>query len=241
MPGSDSAATGSPAGGTPGRRARRGRAPRACAWRSRVAVRPRVRRYTGHDPARVEQVRGVGRLELRALEDDAEAAVPDLPRQEQHVARADPPLDVPPPEPGRLGRARLVGQLGGRDLDVPPPRLLDVDGGHPGPGRDDRAVRDPVQVVQRPELAQVVVAAGQVEQEVPHRLEAQVPAGPPQDRGRPEAGLPQPEAEPRDGIVRDRRRAASARSERLPRAGAVRLRSLTRRRSGTGSAAGRRA
>ena len=90
----------------------------------------------------------------------------DLAGDDDRVARLEPALDVAPPEPGRLGRAGLVGQGGHGPLDPPPERRLDVDVDDPHAGGRD-ALLDPGQVAEALHLAQVVVAAGQVEEEIP--------------------------------------------------------------------------
>ena len=61
------------AAGTPGRRCPRRRAPRASP-RAAGGGQPGGQPVDGHDPADVEQVRGVGRLELRIVERDPEPA-----------------------------------------------------------------------------------------------------------------------------------------------------------------------
>ena len=100
----------------------------------------------GHDPADVEQVRGVGRLELGSLEHQVAVAVLDLARDQELVAGLDAALDVAAPEPGRDREAGAVGEAGRRDLHAPPPRLLDRDVDHADLGRGHRAV---VEVAER--------------------------------------------------------------------------------------------
>jgi hypothetical protein len=135
-----------------------------------------------HDPADVEQVRRVRLLELGVVEHDPESAVLELARDDQLVARPEAALDEPAAEPGRLGRAGLVREERGRDLDPAPERLLDPDIGDPHAGRDDRAVLGGVEVVERPHLAQVVVPSREMEQEVAHGVHAE-PATRPAEHG----------------------------------------------------------
>ena len=138
----------------------------------------------GDDPADVEQVRRIGLLELRVVEHDAEPAVLELAADDELVAGVQPALDEPPAEPGRLRGAGLVGEERGRDLDAPPVRLLDADVGDPDAGGDHDPVRRGVEVVELAHLAQVVVPPREVEQQVTHALDAEPPAGAPQDATR---------------------------------------------------------
>ena len=111
----------------------------------------------------------LGDLELGVVEGEPAAEPLDLAGDDDRVARFQPALDVAPPEPGRLGRAGLVGQRGHGPLDPPPERRLDVDVDDPHAGRRDGPLLDPDQVAEALHLAQVVVAAGQVEEQIPDR------------------------------------------------------------------------
>ena len=197
----------------------------------------------GHDPPDVEQVRGVGRLELRALEDQVAVAVLDLARHQEQVARPDPLLDVPAAEPGRASRSRCRRS---RCAVVTWTRRRQVCWTEMSMtltcAEATRPVVEVAEVGERPELAQVVVPPGQVEQQVADGVDAQPPRDPPQAR-RPagcRTGRPG-DASSSSSVARRAPATTLGRSERLPLAGADRLRSaLTRRRPGTGSAAGRR-
>ncbi len=104
--------------GTPGRRARRGRAPRG----SRSAGGPRSGRPSAGRPARSGR-RGAARrprrrrLELRVVEGQLAAEPLDLAATRRPRRRREPALDEPAPEPGRLDRAGVVLEPGDRPLD----------------------------------------------------------------------------------------------------------------------------
>ena len=95
-----------------------------------------------------------------------------LPETMTRLARMQPPLDVPAAEPGRVDRAGLVLEDRDRALDASAERRLDPHVHDRDPRGDDRAVLDPHEIAELAHLAQVVVPARQVEQEVADRLEA---------------------------------------------------------------------
>ena len=190
----------------------------------------RGQRVDGHDPPGVEHLGVALRdLELGVVEGELAAEPLDLAGHDDRVARFEPALDVAPPEPGCLGGAGLVGQRGHGPLDSPAERGLDVDVGDLHARGCDRSFLDPDQIPESLHLAQVVVPAWQVEQQVAHRVPAR-------------AGLPA------------RRSVACAVSPDLPSGacsspagslgvtvGTVPLATPIRRRSGSGSAADRHA
>ena len=204
----------------------------------------------GDDAADVEEVRGVGRLELGTLEHQVAVAVLDLARDQELVARADAAFDVAAPEPGGDGEAGAVREPGRRDLHAPPPRLLDRDVDDANLRRGHRTVIEVAGVGERPQLAQVVVPTGQVEQEVADRVDSHAPGDAAQARDLLDARHPdrggQQLGECRrarcDGLRLERPTAACGRratSLHLAHRRAPPL-PLTRPRRGTGSAAGRR-
>jgi hypothetical protein len=140
-----------------------------------------------HDPADVQQVRGVRRLEVRALEHDPALAMLDPARHQELVAGSHALLDEPPAEPRRGREPGAIGQVGGHDLDAPSPRLLDADVHDRDPRRGDRPVVEVAQLREPAELAQVVVPARQVEQQVADGLDPEPPPRPPQPGDRRDA------------------------------------------------------
>ena len=99
----------------------------------------------GHDPPDVEQLVVVALgLEVGVVERPLPAEVLELARDDDALAGVQPALDVPPPEPGRLDRPRLVLEHRDRALDPPPERRLDADVGDAHARRHDLAVLDPV-------------------------------------------------------------------------------------------------
>ena len=167
---------GSRPAGTPDTGCRRDRAPRG--WPPAVgpSCQTRRQRVDGHDPPGVEHL-GVtlGDLELGVVEGELAAEPLDLAGDDDRVARFQPALDVAPPEPSRLGGAGLVGQRGDGPLDPSPERGFDVDVGDAHARGRDGSLLDPGQVSESLHLAQVVVPAGQVEEQVAHRSTS--PAG----------------------------------------------------------------
>jgi hypothetical protein len=111
----------------------------------------------------------------------------------------EPAFDVAPAEPRRLKGPGVVLEYGDRPLDAAAERRLHPDVDHPHPGADDRAVIDVAHVPEQPHLAEVVVAARQVEEQVANREEAQPAASPLEDVPGGEPGLP-------DRCVEERRR-----------------------------------
>ena len=152
-----------------------------------------------HDATRVERL-ATDRAEDRALEDGhdrlAEAQGDtrarrrpldlDLARDDHLLAREEAALDVLATEPDGLGAAALVLQPGADPMDATPHGRLDGDVDDPDPGRDRLARRLLGQSAERHRRPEVVVPAGQVEEEVADRLDAQAPE-PPGDRRRRKA------------------------------------------------------
>ena len=152
----------------------------------------------------------LGDLELGVVEGELAAEPLDLAGDDDRVARLQPALDVAPPEPGRLGRAGLVRQRGDGPLDPPPERGLDVDVGDPHARGRDGSLLDPGQVAESLHLAQVVVPAGQVEQQVADRVPAEPDAGPPERCLRGQPGLAQRRLQQPRRVARDDGRDGSA-------------------------------
>ena len=131
-----------------------------------------------HDPARVEDLGALlgDRLELRVVERQLPAEALDLARDDDLAADLEPAIDVAAAEPGRVDRAGLVLEPGDRPLDPPPERRFDADLRDPDARRHDRPGLGPDEVAQPLHLAQVVVAAGQVEQQVADVVEPEADA-----------------------------------------------------------------
>ena len=140
----------------------------------------------GHDPAGIEQL-AVGWPEDRTLEDGDDRLAEahrdagsrrrpldlDLAGDDHLLAGQQASLDVLTAEPDRLGAAAVVLQPGPDAVDPSPHRRLDGDVDDADPGRDRLAGRflgQPPEWRRRPE---VVVSAGQVEEQVADRLDAQ--------------------------------------------------------------------
>ena len=171
----------------------------------------RRQRVDGHDPPGVEHLGvALGDLELGVVEGELAAEPLDLAGHDDRVARLEPALDVAPPEPGCLGGAGLVGQRGHGPLDPPAERGLDVDVGDPHARGRDGSLLDPGQVAESLHLAQVVVPAWQVEQQVAHRVPAQPDAGPPERCLRGQPGLAQRRLQQPCRVARDNGRDGSA-------------------------------
>ena len=171
----------------------------------------RRQRVDGHDPPGVEHLGvALGDLELGVVEGEPAAEPLDLAGHDNRVARFQPALDVAPPEPGCLGGAGLVGQRGHRPLDPPAERGFHVDVGDPHARGGDASLLDPGQVAESLHLAQVVVPAWQVEQQVAHRVPAQPDAGPPERRLRGQPGLAQRRLQQPCRVARENGRDGSA-------------------------------
>ena len=131
-----------------------------------------------HDPAGVEDLRFAGQdLELGVVERQLAPEVLDLPGHDDLAADRQPTLDEAPAEPRRIDAAGVVLEPGDRALDPAPEPGLDPHVADRRLDRDDRAVLLHVQVADQPHLAQVVVAARQVEQQVADRVEVEADAG----------------------------------------------------------------
>ena len=79
-----------------------------------------------HDPAGEQDlVVALEDLEVRVVEGQLPAEPLDTPADDDLVVDLQASLDITPAEPGRLDRARLVGQGGDRPLDPAPERGLE--------------------------------------------------------------------------------------------------------------------
>ena len=118
------------------------------------------------DPAGVKQRGAIVLLEFGVVEGHGPTATLDPAADHDRIPRLQATVDVTPAEPGRFGLARFVTEVGDRPLDAPPERLLDAKVADVDAGADDGAVLDAVELAQPVQLAQVLVAARQVEQQV---------------------------------------------------------------------------
>ena len=186
-------------------------------------------RVDRHDPAGVEDLRVLADgLELRVVEGQPPAEMLDPARDHDLPADSQAALDEPAAEPGGVDAPGLVLQPGDRSLDPPPERRFHPYVRDPDASRHDRPVLGPHQVAEVAHLAQVVVAARQVEEQVADGVEAEPDPGPAEDRPGRQPGPRQRGREQGHRIGRDRC------GSRCPG-------HAIRPRSGTGSTAGRRA
>ena len=133
------------------------------------------------DPAGVEQLRIVDDdLELGVVEGQPAAEVLDLARDHDLGTHEQPAFDEAPSEPGGLDAPCLVLEPRDRPLGAAPEPGLDADVADRRLGRDDRAVRGEAQIADLAHLAQVVVAPGQVEQEIADGIEVELDPRPPE-------------------------------------------------------------
>ena len=135
-----------------------------------------------HDPPGVEEGRAIVRLELGVVERHPGPEAAQLAAHDDRVAGLEATLDEAAPEPGRIDGAGRILQAGDRPLDAPPERCLDSQLGDPYAGRDRLAVGDEEQLPEPAHLAEVLVAAGEVEEQVADTLDAQPPAAARQGR-----------------------------------------------------------
>ena len=171
----------------------------------------RRQRVDGHDPPGVEHLGvALGDLELGVVEGELAAEPLDLAGHDDRVARLQPALDVASPEPCGLGCAGLIGQRGDGPLDPSPERGFDVDVGDAHARRRDGSLLDPRQVSESLHLAQVVVPAGQVEEEVPDVVPAEPGPSPPERCLRGQPGLAQRRLQQPRRVARDNSRDGSA-------------------------------
>ena len=194
---------------------------------------PRGQRVDRHDPARVQQLRlahlARKHLELGVVEGQPAPEVLDLPGHDDLGTDMQAPLDEPTTEPGRVDRARVVLESRDRPLGPTAKPALDPDIADGRLGRDHVPVRDEQQVPELAHLAQVVVPARQVEQQVADVVEPELDPRSTKGGRRAEPG---PRERGREELDRIGRRWRRARCLGQP---------ATRRRSGSGSRAGRHA
>ena len=104
-----------------------------------------------------------------------------------------PAFDEAPSEPRRIDRSLSRPRAARSSAGCGAGTRLDADVADRRLGRDDRAVRGEAQIADLAHLAQVVVAAGQMEQEIADGVEVELDPGPPElgarapDRSRPAA------------------------------------------------------
>ena len=130
------------------------------------------------DPSGMEQLGVVGDdLELGVVEGQAPPEMLDFARYDDLGADEQPALDEAPPEPGRIDAPGLV--LESRDRPLGPASKTRFDPHIPDRGlrRDDGPIRRPAQVADLAHLAQVVVAARQVEEQVADGVEIELDPG----------------------------------------------------------------
>ncbi len=173
-----------------------------------------------HDPPDMEHLVVVALwLEVGVVEGQLPAESLELAGDDDPIVHVEAPLDVAPPEPGRLDRPRAVLEDRDRPLDPAPERRLHPDIDDADAGADDGPLLHPGQLAQLPHLAQVVVATRQVEEQLANRVEAEPAPGPSQGVGRGKPGA-------RDVGVEEGSRIGRRRWRR------GRLRRTARRRSG---------
>ena len=138
-------------------------------------------RVDRHDPAGMEQGGVLGDdLELRVVEGQAAAEVFDLAGHDDLAADRQPAFDEASPEPRGVDAARVVFEPGDRALDPAAEPGLDAHIADRCLGRDDRAVPLPDEVAELAHLAQVVIAAREMEEQVADGVEVELDPGPPQ-------------------------------------------------------------
>ena len=171
----------------------------------------RRQRVDRHDPAGVEQLGLAGltgeHLELRVVEGQPAPEVLDLAGHDDLGADREPALDEPPPEPRRVDRARVVLEPGDGPLRPAAEPRLDADVADRGPRGHHFAVAGPDEIAERAHLAQVVVAPGQMEEEVADRVEVELDAGPAQQPAGRQARSRERGRQQGDRVGRCRRRA----------------------------------
>jgi hypothetical protein len=96
----------------------------------------------------------------------------NLPADDHAIARLDPAFDEASAEPHRFGLARAVAKVGRRLLDPAAPRLLDADVDDLGDGRRRLSVGKPPQLREGQDLAVVLVAIREVEEQVARGADA---------------------------------------------------------------------
>ncbi len=157
------------------------------------------------DPAGVEDLRLAGKdLELRVVQGQLPPEVLDLPGHDDLAADRQSTLDEAPPEPRGVDGARVVLEPRDRALDPSPEPRLHADVAHRRLDRDHRAVLLHVQVADDPHLAQVVVAARKVEEQVADRVEVEADAGATELGSRGQPRLRERRVEELDGVGRRR-------------------------------------
>ncbi len=148
-------------------------------------------------------------LEVRVVEGQLPAEPLDTPGDHDLVVDLEASFDITPAEPGRLDRARLVGQGGDRPLDPAPERGQNHHVRDPDLRRDHRPGLHLAQVAEPGHLAQVVVAPRQEEQQVAHVVDADPHAGPPERGAGRQPGTGQWGIEQLDRVERRRRERGS--------------------------------
>ena len=133
-----------------------------------VAVSPAVSRYIGTIRPACSSAEPSSGWNSGLSKRGGEAAATDLAADDDPIALAQPLLDVAPPEPGRLHLARVVAEMGRGSLYPTPERRRHTNPAYLQARAGRLAVRNPGQFACGAELAQVVVAAGQVEEQVAH-------------------------------------------------------------------------
>ena len=119
-----------------------------------------------HNPPGMQESGAIVPLELGIVEDDRPAAVLDPATDHDAIALGQPAFDEATPEPDRLRLAGFVVENGHGPLHPSAERLLDSQLPDADPRAGDLAIAGVPEGRQRAHLAEIVVAAWKVEQQV---------------------------------------------------------------------------
>jgi hypothetical protein len=170
-----------------------------------------------HDPTGVQHLAiTIDRLEVGVVDGHPPATPLEAPGHDDLLARPQPPFDEPATEPHGVDLATPIPEARRSHLHPSPEGCLHLDAIHPDPGRHDRALLRPHEIAELRQLAQVVVATREMEQQVAHVVPAEPQPGPVEHARRGQTGVAQRRREQRDRIGgrRDLRRPRRARAPR---------------------------